>query len=123
MHPRIDGTEPGWRALTADENLVNVHYLDQDRDTVVRVLDDDTIRMELSTDQFLIYRRCSDTNRLIGRWKLDRDRSDSVPDLAPISIFEFTKDEWRLEAKDQSAPRPASVTYEVDCDVVHLANL
>jgi hypothetical protein len=107
-----------------ESDRVIVNYPDQGRGQVIRVLDPDSIRMDLPMDEYVVYRRCSEENQLLGRWKIDTQASHTtaIVPFEPVELMEFRNGDMRIQLKNGENPNPVPVTYRVDCDVVTVTN-
>jgi hypothetical protein len=81
--------------------------------------------MDLPMNEFVVYRRCSEDNHLIGRWKVDTQASHTaaIVPFEPVALLEFRPGDMRIELKNGQVPAPVGVRYEVSCGVVTVTNL
>ena len=107
-----------------ESGQVLVSYPALGRGQVIRILDQDAIRMDLPMDEFIVYRRCGDDNGLLGRWRVDTQASHSaaIVPFEPVEAMEFANDEMRVELRSGDDPPPVPVDYRVECDVVTVTN-
>jgi hypothetical protein len=108
-----------------ESDRVLVTYPAQGRGQVVRVLEPDVIRMDLPMDEFLVYRRCTQDNRLLGRWKVDTHASHTaaIVPFETVEVLEFRPGEMRMELTTGPDLGSVEVAYEVSCDLVAVKNV
>lgn len=103
---------------------VIVDYIEHGRKQVIQILAEDVLRMDLPLDEFLVYQKCTDRNRLLGRWTVDTHASHTaaIVPFEQIEILEFRDGEMRVRLRGGQEPPPVPVTYQVECDVVSVTN-
>jgi hypothetical protein len=106
------------------QGRVIVDYVARGRKQMIILVDEDTIRMDLPMDEFLVYQKCTDRNRLLGRWTVDTQASHTaaIVPFEQIEVLEFRPGEMGIRLRGGNVPPAIPVIYQVECDVVSVTN-